>query len=130
MLSSLAAEFSLVAVCSSRVRQPVGRAKGDPRAKIVELLLEMSDESSSAVQVGHYHRSQSLLLGYLGEVTLVHDSLASGGCDDPAPMGSGGRPRHCAISGLRAAHHAFSSRTRRARAQELLASLAPSASLF
>ena len=61
-----AAEFSLVAVRSSRVRQLV--EAGDPRAKIVELLLADVGRIVSAVQVGI--TIASLLLGYLGEVTL------------------------------------------------------------
>ena len=61
-----AAEFSLVAVRSSRVRQLV--EAGDPRAKIVELLLGDVGRVVSAVQVGI--TIASLLLGYLGEVTL------------------------------------------------------------
>src|ERR1700751_2228640 len=61
-----AAEFSLVAVRSSRVRQLVDA--GDPRAKIVELLLADVGRVVSAVQVGI--TIASLLLGYLGEVTL------------------------------------------------------------
>jgi putative hemolysin len=61
-----AAEFSLVAVRSSRVRQLV--EAGDPRAKIVELLLGDVGRIVSAVQVGI--TIASLLLGYLGEVTL------------------------------------------------------------
>src|ERR1700756_943052 len=61
-----AAEFSLVAVRSSRVRQLV--EAGDPRAKIVELLLGDVGRIVSAVQVGI--TVASLLLGYLGESTL------------------------------------------------------------
>src|SRR5580693_3907279 len=61
-----AAEFSLVAVRSSRVRQLVDA--GDPRAKIVEFLLGDVGRVVSAVQVGI--TIASLLLGYLGEVTL------------------------------------------------------------
>ena len=61
-----AAEFSLVAVRSSRVRQLV--EAGDPRAKIVELLLTDVGRVVSAVQVGI--TIASLLLGYLGEITF------------------------------------------------------------
>jgi len=61
-----AAEFSLVAVRSSRVRQLV--EAGDPRAKIVEHLLGDVGRVVSAVQVGI--TIASLLLGYLGELTL------------------------------------------------------------
>src|SRR5215469_18730091 len=61
-----AAGFSLVAVRSSRVRQLV--EAGDPRAKIVEVLLSDVGRVVSAVQVGI--TIASLLLGYLGEVTL------------------------------------------------------------
>src|SRR5215472_683028 len=61
-----AAEFSLVAVRGSRVRQLV--EAGDPRAKVVELLLADVGRIVSAVQVGI--TIASLLLGYLGEVTL------------------------------------------------------------
>ena len=61
-----AAEFSLVAVRLSRVRQLV--EKGDPRAKIVELLLGDLSRVVSGVQVGI--TISSLLLGYLGEITL------------------------------------------------------------
>ena len=61
-----AAEFSLVAVRISRVRQLV--EKGDPRAKIVEVLLADLGRVVSGVQVGI--TIASLLLGYFGEVTL------------------------------------------------------------
>jgi putative hemolysin len=61
-----ATEFSLVAVRVSRVRQL--SEKGDPRAKIVELLLSDIGRVVSGVQVGI--TIASLLLGYLGEVTL------------------------------------------------------------
>src|ERR1700720_287470 len=61
-----AAEFSLVAVRGSRVRELV--EAGHPRAKIVELLLADVGRIVSAVQVGI--TIASLLLGYLGEVTL------------------------------------------------------------
>src|ERR1700690_2054352 len=61
-----ATEFSLVAVRVSRVRQL--SEKGDPRAKIVEYLLGDIGRVVSGVQVGI--TIASLLLGYLGEVTL------------------------------------------------------------
>ncbi len=61
-----AAEFSLVTVRLSRVRQLV--EKGDPRAKVVENLLGDLGRVVSGVQVGI--TIASLLLGYLGEVTL------------------------------------------------------------
>jgi magnesium and cobalt exporter, CNNM family len=62
-----AAEFSLVAVRMSRIRQLV--QQGDPRAKIVESLLGDLGRVVSGVQVGL--TIASLSLGYLGEVTLV-----------------------------------------------------------
>ena len=62
-----AAEFSLVAVRLSRVRQLV--EEGDPRAKIVELLLSDLSRVVSGVQVGI--TVASLSLGYLGEITLA-----------------------------------------------------------
>jgi putative hemolysin len=62
-----AAEFSLVAVRLSRVRQLV--EEGDPRAKIVELLLSDMSRVVSGVQVGI--TIASLSLGYLGEITLA-----------------------------------------------------------
>lgn len=62
-----AAEFSLVAVRLSRVRQLVD--KGDPRAKVVESLLSDLGRVVSGVQVGI--TIASLSLGYLGEVTLA-----------------------------------------------------------
>ena len=62
-----AAEFSLVAVRVSRVRQLV--EKGDPRAKIVEHLLSDMSRVVSGVQVGI--TIASLSLGYLGEITLA-----------------------------------------------------------
>jgi putative hemolysin len=61
-----AAEFSLVAVRISRVRQLV--EEGDPRAKIVEALLADLGRVVSGVQVGI--TIASLLLGYFGEITL------------------------------------------------------------
>src|ERR1700723_3931607 len=62
-----AAEFSLVAVRQSRVRQLV--EKGDARAKVVEHLLSDLSQVVSGVQVGI--TLASLSLGYLGEVTLA-----------------------------------------------------------
>src|SRR5580692_5606170 len=62
-----AAEFSLVAVRLSRVRQLV--EKGDARAKIVELLLGDLSRVVSGVQVGI--TLASLSLGYLGEITFA-----------------------------------------------------------
>jgi len=62
-----AAEFSLVAVRLSRVRQLVER--GDPRARIVELLISDLSRVVSGVQVGI--TIASLSLGYLGEITLA-----------------------------------------------------------
>jgi putative hemolysin len=62
-----ATEFSLVAVRLSRVRQLV--QKGDPRAKIVEQLLGDLGRVVSGVQVGI--TLSSLMLGYLGEITLA-----------------------------------------------------------
>jgi putative hemolysin len=62
-----AAEFSLVAVRLSRVRQLV--EEGDPRARIVEALLADLGRVVSGVQVGI--TIASLLLGYLGETTLA-----------------------------------------------------------
>jgi len=62
-----AAEFSLVAVRISRVRQLV--VKGSPRAKIVELLLGDLHRVVSGVQLGI--TLTSLALGALGELTLA-----------------------------------------------------------
>ncbi len=62
-----AAEFSLVAVRISRVRQLV--AKGDARAKIVESLLSDLHRVVSGVQVGI--TLASLALGALGEDTFA-----------------------------------------------------------
>src|SRR5450432_2354864 len=62
-----AAEFSLVAVRLSRVRQLV--EKGDPRARIVEGLLGDLHRIVSGVQLGI--TLASLALGALGESTLV-----------------------------------------------------------
>src|ERR1700691_2299259 len=62
-----AAEFSLVAVRLSRVRQLV--AKGSTRAKVVERLAGQLDRVVSGVQVGI--TLTSLGLGALGELTLA-----------------------------------------------------------
>jgi CBS domain containing-hemolysin-like protein len=62
-----AAEFSLIAVRLSRIRELV--EKGDPRAKIVEQLLGDLSRVVSGVQVGI--TIASLSLGYLGEITLA-----------------------------------------------------------
>src|ERR1700730_646328 len=62
-----AAEFSLVAVRLSRVRQLV--EKGDARARVVESLLSDLSRVASGVQVGI--TLASLSLGYLGEITLA-----------------------------------------------------------
>ena len=63
-----AAEFSLVAVRLSRVRQLVG--KGNVRAKIVELLVADLHHVVSGVQLGI--TLTSLALGALGEATLAN----------------------------------------------------------
>jgi putative hemolysin len=62
-----AAEFSLVAVRASRVRQLVER--GDARARIVQQLLGQLDRVVSGVQVGI--TLTSLAIGALGEPLLV-----------------------------------------------------------
>src|SRR5271154_5099508 len=62
-----AAEFSLVAVRLSRVRQLV--AKGDIRARVVEELLADLHRVVSGVQVGI--TLTSLAIGALGEATLA-----------------------------------------------------------
>src|SRR5258708_18412181 len=62
-----AAEFSLVAVRLSRVRQLV--RKGDARARVVETLLGDLHRVVSAVQLGI--TLTSLALGALGESTLA-----------------------------------------------------------
>src|SRR6202047_4633904 len=62
-----AAEFSLVAIRLSRVRQLV--EKGDARARVVESLLSDLSRVVSGVQVGI--TLPSLSLGYLGEITLA-----------------------------------------------------------
>ncbi len=62
-----AAEFSLVAVRFSRIRQLV--QEGDARARIVEQLLSDLGRVVSGVQVGL--TIASLSLGYLGEITLA-----------------------------------------------------------
>ncbi|HUO35526.1 MAG TPA: hemolysin family protein [Candidatus Acidoferrum sp.] len=61
-----ATEFSLVAVRASRVHQLV--EEGDARAKVVESLLADLNHVVSGVQVGI--TVVSLLLGYVGEITL------------------------------------------------------------
>src|ERR1700690_1489747 len=62
-----AAEFSLIAVRQSRVRQLV--EQGDARARVVETLLTDLPRVVSGVQVGI--TLASLSLGYLGEITLA-----------------------------------------------------------
>src|ERR1700683_4146833 len=62
-----AAEFSLIAVRQSRVRQLV--EQGDARARVVEILLTDLTRVVSGVQVGI--TLASLSLGYLGEITLA-----------------------------------------------------------
>lgn len=62
-----AAEFSLVAVRLSRIRQLV--AKGDPRARVVELLLGDLHRVVSGVQLGI--TLTSLAIGALGEATFA-----------------------------------------------------------
>src|ERR1700735_3259873 len=62
-----AAEFSLVAIRQSRVKQLV--EEGDARARIVESLLSDLSRVVSGVQVGI--TLASLSLGYLGEITLA-----------------------------------------------------------
>src|SRR5579864_5823404 len=63
-----AVEFSLVAVRQSRVRQLL--EQGDPRARIVELLIADMGTVISGVQVGI--TLTSLALGYLGELALAN----------------------------------------------------------
>jgi len=63
-----AVEFSFVAVRHSRVRQLV--EQGDPRARVVELLIADMGMVISGVQVGI--TLTSLALGYLGELTLAN----------------------------------------------------------
>ena len=62
-----AAEFSLIAVRQSRVRQLV--ELGDARARVVEALLTDLTRVVSGVQVGI--TLASLSLGYIGEITLA-----------------------------------------------------------
>src|SRR5258705_12683461 len=62
-----AAEFSLVAVRLSRIRQLV--RQGDTRARVVEVLLGELQRVVSAVQLGI--TLTSLALGALGESTLA-----------------------------------------------------------
>jgi putative hemolysin len=61
-----AAEFSLVAVRTSRLRQLVDQ--GDARARVVESLMADMGRVISGVQVGI--TLASLALGYIGEITL------------------------------------------------------------
>lgn len=63
----VAAEFALVAVRGSRVRQLIDA--GDARAKVVQSLMGDLDRVLSGVQVGITFAS--LGLGYLGEITLA-----------------------------------------------------------
>jgi CBS domain containing-hemolysin-like protein len=63
----VAAEFALVAIRGSRVRQLV--EEGDARAKVVQTVLEDLDRVLSGVQVGITFAS--LGLGYVGQVTLA-----------------------------------------------------------
>jgi CBS domain containing-hemolysin-like protein len=63
-----AAEFSLVAVRQSRVRQLI--AKGNSQARVVEALLNDLHRVVSGVQVGI--TLTSLAIGALGEATLAH----------------------------------------------------------
>jgi len=63
----VAAEFALVAVRLSRVRQLIN--KGDARARVVERLVGDLDRVLSGVQVGI--TIASLGLGFVGEITLA-----------------------------------------------------------
>lgn len=63
----VAAEFALVAIRSSRVRQLI--EQGDARARVVRDLIENLDRVLSGVQVGITFAS--LGLGYVGETTLA-----------------------------------------------------------
>jgi len=63
----VAAEFSLVTIRGSRLRQLI--EKGDARARVVQELLADLDRVLSGVQVGM--TLASLGLGYVGEVTLA-----------------------------------------------------------
>src|SRR3982074_1931050 len=77
-----AAEFSLVAVRLSRVRQLV--RQGDSRARVVETLLGDLHRVVSAVQLGI--TLTSLALGALGESTLAGMlQPLFAGIDSPAP---------------------------------------------
>src|SRR5437870_8071636 len=62
-----AAEFSLVAIRLSRLRQLV--EQGDPRARVIQELIDDLDRVVSGVQVGI--TLTSLGLGFLGQITLV-----------------------------------------------------------
>jgi CBS domain containing-hemolysin-like protein len=64
----VAAEFALVAIRGSRVRQLI--EEGDARAKVVQTVLGDLDRVLSGVQVGITFAS--LGLGYVGEVTLAN----------------------------------------------------------
>ncbi|MHB8755325.1 MAG: hemolysin family protein [Candidatus Acidiferrales bacterium] len=79
-----AVEFSFVAVRHSRVRQLV--EQGDPRARVVELLIADLGMVISGVQVGI--TLTSLALGYLGELTLANflDPFFSGVPGRYAPL--------------------------------------------
>jgi len=63
----VAAEFALVAVRGSRIRQLI--EQGEPRAKVVQALMDDLDRVLSGVQVGI--TLASLGLGYVGETTLA-----------------------------------------------------------
>lgn len=63
----VAAEFALVAVRGSRIRQLIDQ--GEARAKVVRALMEDLDRVLSGVQVGITFAS--LGLGYVGETTLA-----------------------------------------------------------
>lgn len=63
-----AVEFSLVAVRPWRIRQLA--EEGDPRARVVEVLLREISRAVSGVQVGV--TLASLALGFLGEATVAH----------------------------------------------------------
>ncbi|MHB8526437.1 MAG: hemolysin family protein [Candidatus Acidiferrales bacterium] len=79
-----AVEFSFVAVRHSRVRQLV--EQGDPRARVVEMLIADMGMVISGVQVGI--TLTSLALGYLGELTLANflDPFFSGVPGRYAPL--------------------------------------------
>src|SRR5258708_13809129 len=83
------AEFSLVAVRLSRVRQLV--RKGDARARVVEVLLADLHRVVSAVQLGI--TLASLSLGALGESTLPQQFRSI----SPTPSAS---PAHLLVPAL------------------------------